>query len=67
MRLSQTIGDLTCVYLEILVVVIRLGVTGLRKTRFVCLLDLFGQRGRRGVSGAPLDDWANVGCVDVLV
>ena len=34
--------------LEITLVVIQLGVTSLKKTRFVWLLDLFGGRRRRG-------------------
>ena len=33
--LDQVIRSLTCWYLEILLVVIRLGETGLKKTRFV--------------------------------
>ena len=49
---------------------IRLGVTGLKKTEFLCFLDLFGGRRKRG-GGMGLfsvcDDWANSGCVDVLV
>ena len=44
---------------------IRLGVTGLRKTRIVYLLGLFEGRGEKGqcdlVCGAPLDGWANAG------
>ena len=40
---SLTSGDL-----RILLVVIQLEATGLKKTRFVYLLDLFEGRGRRG-------------------
>ena len=46
---------------------IQLGVMSLKKTRFMCLLDLLG-KAEKGwcdlVCGAPLDDWANGGCVD---
>ena len=38
-------GDLTCGNLEISLVVIWLEVTGLKKTWFMCLLDLFGEKG----------------------
>ena len=45
--------------------VILLGVTGLRKTRVVYLLDLFEGRGEKGqcelVYGAPSNDCANAG------
>ena len=41
LRLDQTIRNLTCGDLEIPFVVIRLGVTGLKKTRLMYLLDLF--------------------------
>ena len=34
---------------KILLVVIRLGVTGLKKTKFVCFLDIFGSRGGKSV------------------
>ena len=37
----RAIRDLTCGALVIPLVVIRLGVTGPKKTRFVCLLDVF--------------------------
>ena len=47
LRLGQTIRNLTCGDLEIVLVVIGLGVVGLKKTRFVYLPDLFGGRGRR--------------------
>ena len=48
LRLYETIRNLTSGDLGILLVVIRLGVTGLKKTRVVYLLDLFEGRGRRG-------------------
>ena len=49
MRLYQTIRNITSGDLGILLVVIRLGVTGLKKTRVVHLLDLFErEEGRRG-------------------
>ena len=35
--------DLACDGLEIPLVVIRLGVSGLKKTRVICLLDLLGE------------------------
>ena len=38
--------------------VIRLGVTRLRKPGFVCLLDLFGERGGKG--------WFDLVCVERL-
>ena len=37
----RAIRDLTCGALVIPLVVIRLGVTGPKKTRFVCVLDVF--------------------------
>ena len=49
LRLNQTIRSHTCGDLEISLLVIRLGVTRLKKSMFVCLLDLFGGRGRSGV------------------
>ena len=45
---SQTIRNLTSGDLVIALVVIRLGVTGLQKTRSVYLLDLFERRGEKG-------------------
>ena len=49
LRYHQTKRNLTCGDLEIPLVVIGLGVTGLKKTGFVYFLDLFGERGwRRG-------------------
>ena len=47
LRLNQTMRTLTGGDLEIPLVVIQLGVTSLKKTRLVYLLDLFGGRGRR--------------------
>ena len=46
--------------------VIRLGVTGLKNTKIVYLLDLFEGRGEKrsvqfSVYGVPLDDWADGG------
>ena len=46
-RLDQTLRNLTCSDLKISLVIIRLGVTGIKKTRLVYLQDLFGRRGRR--------------------
>ena len=40
--------NLTCGDLEILLLVIRLGVTGLKKKQQMFLLHLLGRRGRRG-------------------
>ena len=47
---------------------------GIEKTGFVCFLDLFGGKERRGggggmvsVCGVILDDGANSACVDGLV
>ena len=44
---NHTIRNLTCGDLQISLMVIRLGVTGLKKTTTVYLLDLFGGRGIR--------------------
>ena len=46
--LDQTIRNLICGDLEILLVVIRLAVTGLKKTGFMYLLDLFVGMGENG-------------------
>ena len=48
LRLDQAIRNLTCGDLEIPLVVIGLGVTGLKEAGFVYLLDLFGDGGRTG-------------------
>ena len=47
-RLRQTIRNLIFGDVEILLVVIQLGVTRLKKTGFVYLWFLFGGKGRRG-------------------
>ena len=67
LRLYQTIRNLTCGDLGIPLMVIRLGVTGLKKTRVVCVSDLFEGRGEKGQCGAPFDDWVNGSYVDVLL
>ena len=41
-------GNLACVDLEISLVVIRLGVTGLKKTGFMYLMNLFRGTGEKG-------------------
>ena len=48
LRFDQTRRNLTSGYLEILLVVSRLGVTGLKITRIVYLLHLFEGRGENG-------------------
>ena len=55
--LDQVIRSLTCWYLEILLVVIRLGETGLKNTRFV-LPGLVLGKGEKG--------WCDVVCVECL-
>ena len=45
LRLNQAIRNLTSGDLDIALVVIGLGVTGLKKTGFMDLLDLFGEGG----------------------
>ena len=66
----QIIKNLTTGDLGIPFVVIRAGVSGLKKCRLVHLPDLFEGGRDKGhydlVCGAPLDDWANGGYVDVL-
>ena len=57
--------------MEIPLAVIRLGVTGLKKNQArVPPRPVWGKKGdgavRFSVCGAPLDDWANCGYVDVL-
>ena len=54
-KLYQTIRNLTSSDLGILLVVIRLGVTGLKKARIVWF----------SMCGGPLDDWVNGGYVDI--
>ena len=71
LRHDQTIRNVICGDLEIPLVVIWLGVTRLKKTGLVCLLDFFfWEEGGGGIMGfsvceAPLDDWASGGSVDV--
>ena len=48
LKLDQAIRNLTCGDLEIPLVIIGLRVTGLKKTGFVYLLDLFGEGGGEG-------------------
>ena len=63
LRFDQTIRNLTSGDLVIPLVVIRLGVTRLRKTRVVYLLDLLEGRGEKRqcdlAFGVPLDNSAN--------
>ena len=70
LRFYQTIRNLTSGDLGIPLVVIRLGVTGLKKTRVVHLLDLLEGRREKGqcdlVCGAPLDELMLV-YVDVFI
>ena len=54
----------------LLLVVIWVGVTGLKKTRVVYLLDLFEEREENravwfSVDGEPLEYWVNGGYVDI--
>ena len=48
LRLDQTMRTLTSGDLGILLVVIQLRITGLKKTKVVYLLDLFEGRGEKG-------------------
>ena len=48
LRLSQTILNLVPGNIGILLVVVRLGVAGLKKIRVMSLLDLFEGRGEKG-------------------
>ena len=70
MRQDQTVKNLIFGDLEIPLVVIRVGVTELKKTGLVYLLDMFGGRGEEEwcdlVCKTPLDDWANVGSADAF-
>ena len=63
LRLNQTIKNLNCGDLEFFLVVIRLGVTGLKTTMLVHLLGLCVCA---SVCEAPLDDWTNGVSVDVF-
>ena len=69
-KIYQTITNLTSGDMGISLLVIQLGVTGLKKIRLLYLLGLFQGRGEKGqcdlVCGASLGDWANGGYVDVL-
>ena len=69
-RLRQTIRNLIFGDVEILLVVIQLGVTRLKKTGFVYLLAVVWRKGGEGVVWfsvrTSLDDWANGGFVDVF-
>ena len=47
LRLDQTVRNLACGDVDILLVMIRLGVTILKKTKFVHLLDLLEGRGEK--------------------
>ena len=47
-RFYQTMRNLTCADLGILLVVIQLGITGLKKTKVMYFLDLFEGRGKKG-------------------
>ena len=69
--LHPAVRNLTSGDLGIPLVVIRLGVTRLKKTRSVCLSDLFEGRGEKGqfdlVCGVPFSYWVNGSYVDVLL
>ena len=68
LKLDQAIRNLTFGDLEIPLVVIGLGVTGLKKTRIVYLLGILGERGEKWwcdfVCGAP---WLMIGPLLVLL
>ena len=49
LKLDEVIRNLTCSDLEIPLLVIGLGITELKKTRFVYLLDIFLGKGGEGV------------------
>ena len=59
LRLGQTIRNLTCGDLEISLVVIRLGVSRLKKIRFLLLQELLG--------GIGQEEWYDLVCVCVCV
>ena len=59
MKLDQNIRNLNCGDLEILLVVIGLGVTGLKITGFAYLLDLFVREGEKG--------WCDFMCLEGLL
>ena len=64
LRFDQTARNLTSSILQIPLVVIQPGVTGLEKTRS-CISQTYLREGKKGqcdlMCGAPLDDWANAG------
>ena len=68
LKLDEAIRNLTFGDLEIPLVVIGLGVTGLKKTRIVYLLGILGGRGEKWwcdlVCGAP---WLMIGPLLVLL
>ena len=72
MKLDQAIRNLTCGDVKIPFLVIGLGGTGLKKTRLVYFLNLFGGRGVVLFSKCVcvcevlLDDWAIDGSADVF-
>ena len=59
LRLDQSMTNLICRDLEIPLVVIPMGVTGLKKTGLVCLLNFFGERGED-------IGWCDFTCVNLL-
>ena len=65
LRFHQTIRNLTSGDLGVLLLVIRLGLTGLKDQGCVSPRPPWGSRGEGAVwfsaCGAPLDDWANAG------
>ena len=74
LKYDQTIRNFTCGDFKISFVVIRLGVTGLKKTWFVYLLDLFVGRENKGwcdlvwgsgVEGALSFESATATCIRV--
>ena len=75
LRLDDTIRDLNCCDWELLLVVMRLGTTELKKIWFVFPGLIWGKKGEGVVRscflvyvcGVLVDDWANGGCVVVLV
>ena len=58
MKLDHTITNFTCGDVEISLVVIRLGVNGLKKNGFVYLLDFLEERGKKG--------WCDLVCAGVF-
>ena len=65
LKLDQAVRNLTFGYLEIPLVVIGLGVTGLKKTGVVYILGFLGEGGEVVVSFRVCEvPWANVGSID---